>query len=95
MNQAAAIINDTEVKRSPAILALEIGLGLNPAANDYQTNYENRQPSQDLDQALAHFFYGCQAPLVRPLLDRVWTYCNFYQKRESSTDILKSAFYSH
>jgi hypothetical protein len=45
MNQAAAIINDTEVKRSPAILALEIGLGLNPAANDYQTNYENRQPS--------------------------------------------------
>ena len=39
MTRAADIINDTEMRRSKAILALEIELGLDPIRRDYETDY--------------------------------------------------------
>jgi hypothetical protein len=58
MTNAAEILNNTEVKRSPAILALEANLGLDPIAKDYETEYANRVPALDIDGALAMFFFG-------------------------------------
>ena len=39
MTRAVDIINDTEMRRSKAILALEIELGLDPIRRDYETDY--------------------------------------------------------
>jgi hypothetical protein len=72
MTRAAAILNDTEVKRSPAILALETELGLDPIAKDYETDYAYRKPALDIDRALAVFFHGGHLALDKYYLDRVW-----------------------
>ena len=55
-------MNDTDFKRSPAILALERDLGLNPIFKDHETDYNFRQPSLDLDETLCRFFHGGQIP---------------------------------
>jgi hypothetical protein len=58
MTRAADIINDTEMRRSKAILALEIELGLDPIRRDYETDYSSRDTALDLERALGLFFHG-------------------------------------